>query len=296
MEDVMNNSRNMQFLIPLLVLIICAISVIFVNGTFVREKTSQEMEIASEQEDRFGDGYLEVTAEVIRVDPISSRMILELRFILHGRLDAGDGVLAIPLEVDVSDVNGDPISFMAGRRMSAHEAVINMHDGEVDDYPFDRHTARVEILVMEKSGEAWVSAPAQFDFSGNYHGFLFQDTLLPDNSSGYIGFEVHLIRSPLVRWTAIFCMLIMWGLTVVNLFQLWAVLTGRLQVDLGLFGYMSGFLVAMYFFRQILPDIPPFIGVYADYLAFFWVELITAGISIIFALVWFRKLLRTETN
>ena len=81
------------------------------------------------------------------------------------------------------------------------------------------------------------------------------------------------------------------GLTLVNLFLLWAVLRGQMEVDLGLFGYMSGFLVAMYFFRQILPDIPPFIGVFADYLAFFWVEVIAAGISIIFAAIWFRKLM-----
>ena len=171
---------------------------------------------------------------------------------------------------------------------------MDMHEGEADDYPFDRHRALVEILVLEKSGEAWKPIPAQLDFQGDYHGFAFHDAVIPDDASDYMGVDVHLERSPLVRWTAIFCMAIMWSLTVVNLFMLWAVLTRRLEVDFGLFGYMSGFLVAMYFFRQILPDTPPFIGVYADYLAFFWVELIAAGISIVFAVVWFRKSIGTD--
>ncbi len=291
----MQNNQRLQWFMVFLVIVICVISVTFVNQTFVREETALKLDIAKEQAERFGAGYLEINAEVIRVDPVAGRMILELSFIPHGRLDAGGGVLASPLEVDISDINGDPISFMAGRLMSAREAVIDLHEGEAEDYPFDRHKALVEILVLEKSGESWNVVPAQLDFAGNYHGLAFHDTVLPANANGYIGFDIRLERSPLVRGTAIFCMAVMWGLAIVNLFQLWAVLTGRIQVDFGLFGYISGFLVAMYFFRQILPDIPPFIGVYADYLAFFWVELITAGISIIFAFVWLQKLMKVNS-
>ncbi len=229
----------------------------------------------------------------LRVDPISNRLTIELSFVPHGRFDTGDGLLAMPLEIDVSDVNGNPILFSANRRMSPHEVFIDMHEGEVEDYPFDKHRALFEILVLEKNGQdEWVVAPVQLDFAGNYHGFVFKDKSIAANSANYFGFDLRLTRSPLVIWTAIFCMAIMWGLTIVNLFLLWAVLRGQMQVDMGLFGYMSGFIVAMYFFRQILPNIPPFIGVFADYLAFFWVELIAAGIAIIFAFVWFRKLIR----
>jgi uncharacterized protein DUF4436 len=296
MESAMKNNQRLQLFIVFLVIVICVLAVTFVNRTFVREEAAQKMEVAKEQAERFGEGYLEVNAEVIRVDPIAGRMILELNFIPHGRLDAGGGVLTSSLEVDISDVNGDPITFMAGRLMSAHEATVDLHEGEAEDYPFDRHKALVEILVLEKSGETWNTAPAQLDFTGNYHGLAFHHTVLPADANGYIGFDVRLERSPLVRGTAIFCMAVMWGLAIVNLFQLWAVLTGRIHVDFGLFGYMSGFLVAMYFFRQILPDIPPFIGVYADYLAFFWVELITAGISIILAFVWLQKLMKVNST
>jgi len=287
----MNIKQRAGIFIPIIVGVLCIISVVFINSAFMREEKGKP-DIVGEQTGLFQDGYIETKIDVLRIDPVESRLVVELSFSPHGRFDAGGGVLAVPLEVDVSDVNGDPISFLAGRLMSPHEAVIDMHEGDVSDYPFDKHRALVEILVLEKTADdKWTSVPAQLDFSGHHHGFVFQDKPLPASSHDYIGYDILLKRAPLVIWTAIFCMIIMWGLTLVNLFLLWGVLRGQMQVDLGLFGYMSGFLVAMYFFRQILPDIPPFIGVFADYLAFFWVELIAAGVSIIFAGVWFRGLI-----
>ena len=47
-----------------------------------------------------------------------------------------------------------------------------------------------------------------------------------------------------------------WGLTLVNLALLVGVLMNRIKADFGLFGYMSGFIVAMYFFREMFPDVP----------------------------------------
>ena len=287
----MNENWRIGIFIPIIIAVLCIISVVFINRTFMREE-KRKPDIQGEQTDLFQAGYIEVKTDVLGVNPVTNRLVVELSFTPRKRFDAGGGILAVPLEVDVSDVNGDPISFLAGRIMSPHEAVVDMGEGEADNYPFDTHRALLQILVLEKNAQnKWVSAPAQLNFVGLHHGFVFQDKPLPPNSSGYIGFDLMLKRSPLVVWTAIFCMVIMWGLTLVNLFLLWAVLRGQMEVDLGLFGYMSGFLVAMYFFRQILPDIPPFIGVFADYLAFFWVEVIAAGISIIFAAIWFRKLM-----
>jgi multisubunit Na+/H+ antiporter MnhE subunit len=85
----------------------------------------------------------------------------------------------------------------------------------------------------------------------------------------------------------------MWALTIMNLLMLWAVLTRRMEVDVELFAYMSGMIVALYFFREVLPDAPPFLGVFADYAAFFWAELITAACSVIFALIWYRQLIKS---
>src|ERR1051326_3436181 len=95
------NSR-LQLLIAMLIMVICVVLVIFVNKSFVREKILGENETVREQADQFSKGYLEITAEVIQVDPVANRLTLELNFTPHGRLDAGDGVLKVPLEINVS--------------------------------------------------------------------------------------------------------------------------------------------------------------------------------------------------
>ena len=287
--------RRVGFLISFIALVICVIAVLFVNRSFVHEETAQKPEVGSEQSAVFKNGYIEVNSDVIGVDPATDRLTVELDFVPHGRFDAGGGALATELEVDVNDISSDnsTISFAVNKRMAPREAVIDMSTGEAADYPFDKYGASLQVLVLEKNNSGgFVNAPATLDFTGDYHGYVFNGASLPADSHGYLGFNIQLARSPLVFWTAIFCLAIMWGLTFVNLFLLWSVLRKQMEVDLGLFGYMSGFIVAMYFFRQILPDVPSFIGVFADYLAFFWVELIAAVISTIFAMVWFRTLVK----
>ena len=64
----MKNNSRLQFPIIILVVVICGLSITFVNRTFVSEKSLAAMEVAREQSDRFAEGYLEVNAEVIRVD------------------------------------------------------------------------------------------------------------------------------------------------------------------------------------------------------------------------------------
>jgi hypothetical protein len=134
--------------------------------------------------------------------------------------------------------------------------------------------------------------PAVLEFAPAHHGFRIVDSDLSGAAHGYVGFACEVSRSPLVIGCAVFCLAIMWALTLINLVLLWAVLIGRLEVDLTLFGYMSGLIVALYFFREVLPDAPPLLGVAADYDAFFWSELITAAVSLVFAAIWCRDIAR----
>jgi len=281
---------RLEIILPILVLGLCAMTVFFVTYSFNHEEGNKQAEIIHTQDAQSNNDYVEVQAEVLSVDPLNALMLLRLGFTPHGRFVYDDELLSTPLQITVSDLSGTEILFEAGKRMFPREVRVELYHGEVEAYPFDTHRALFEILVHEQVDATWQKVPAQLDFLGYHHGYKFVDTPLPATGGGYIGMDIEISRSPLNLWTAIFCMAIIWGLTITNLFLLWTVLTGRMEVDLGLFGYMSGFIVAMYFFRQILPDIPPFLGVYADYIAFFWAELVAAVISIIFAIVWFRKM------
>ena len=274
-----------QFFPFLGILLICAMTVLAVDYFFLTEEGDRQAEIISTEH---GSDYIKVNAHVVHVDPVNAHLTFRLDFMPYGKFDAGDGVLAVPLGASVSSIGAEQIHFEAGRRMFPHEVVVNMFEGEVEAYPFDEHRAWFEILVAE-AGQSQ-SVPTELDLFAFHHGYAFTDNTLPKSSHGYLGYDVHLERSSLVIGTVIFCMGIIWGLTIVNMFIFWMVYRGRMEVDLGLFGYMSGFIVALYFFRQIFPDVPPFLGVFADYAAFFWAELVAAGISIGLALKWFYKI------
>ena len=81
---------------------------------------------------------------------------------------------------------------------------------------------------------------------------------------------------------------------MVNLALLIGVLYGHIKADFSLFGYMSGFIVAVYFFRQMFPDIPPFLGVFSDFISIFWAILVAAGIAIVVALKWLIEVFKNE--
>ena len=279
-----------------LIILLCCLAVIAVDAVFMTEEGEKQAEVALTGEDQFEEGYIQINAHVIGVDPINEHLRLELDFIPHGKFDEGDGLLATQLEIDVSSAAHDELIFQAGKRMFPVEVELDFYEGEVEEYPFDAHRALLELVVFEEASADgdWRSVPTELDFLGHHHGYVFEDILLPFSKHGYIGFDVHVERSPLVLGTAIFLMLTMWGLTLVNLTILVAVLMGRMKADFSLFGYMSGFIVAMYFYRKIFPDIPDFLGVFSDYMAFFWAVLTAALIANVVAVKWIISIYKDD--
>ncbi len=265
-------------------LLLCASAVVFVDTLFVTEEGNGGQEITASEHDA---DYIEVNARLIGVDPIKENMTFRLDFVPHGGFDSGDGLLAVPLEAHMSSIGGESIQFEAGRRMFPHEVIIDMYEGEVEAYPFDKHSALFEILVVNE-GIADASVPTQLNLYANHHGYKFSDQEMTEKSHNYLGYDLHMQRSTLVVGTVIFCMAIIWGLTIVNMFICWLAFKGKMEVNLGLFGYMSGFIVSLFFFRQIFPNVPPFLGVFSDYASFFWAELVAAGISIGLVVKWFH--------
>ncbi len=285
-----------EILVLLLILMLCCVAVVLVNEVFLHEEGDKAAEVQTTDIAHFDEGYLEVDAHVVLVDPVAEQLTLELEFIPYGRFDEGDSLLAIPLEMDISGLAGETVYFDAGKRMYPLEVVVDFYEGEVDEYPFDQHRALFEIVVSEGASADgdWQSVPTELDFLGHHHGYSFEDVPLPPSPHGYLGYDIHVKRSPLALGTVIFWMLTIWGLTLINIALFVGVFMGRVKADFGLFGYMSGFIVAMYFFREMFPDVPPFLGVMSDYLSVFWAILVAAAIANIVAIKWLIEVFKNE--
>jgi hypothetical protein len=158
-------------------LLIVATGLLLIGGgcamvvkAFFKEKQSAPKVIsavAAETKD-----YLLIEGYIVTVDPVTGRMELELYFHPRGRFDAGQGLLAVPLEVEVSSIGGEPLMFEAGRRMFPQAVEFGFWDGSVADYPIDLHQVQIELRVLEATGGDGprVVVPVKLEMDAQFHG------------------------------------------------------------------------------------------------------------------------------
>ena len=276
--------------------IICLIGLaFFLDYSFIAEEGDKSAEIVSYNQTQFDEGYIKVSVHILSVDLSEEHMTLELMFSPFGSYNKGDNVLAVPLEVLVSSTTAETLHFNAGQRMFPHEVVIDFYEGEVEEYPFDQHRALFEILVTANFdvGEELYAVPTELDFLAYHHGYAFNDEPLPPSSHGYVGFDIHVGRSSVDIGIAVFWMVVIWILTFVNVAIIVGVLDKHVEPNFDLFWYMSAFILALFFLRQIFPNIPPFVGVRSDFLSVFPALIVAAVTSCIVGYQWVRSLFDT---
>src|SRR5439155_15261768 len=122
-----------------------------------------------------GMDFISVDTRIVAIDVVRGRMTVDLEFMPHGRFDQEGGRLAVPVEVDVSDIGNDEFRFPAGKKMFSREVELGFREGTAADYPFDRYHARLELLVWEPpaGGVDGDGRPVLVDFGFRrfHHGF-----------------------------------------------------------------------------------------------------------------------------
>jgi len=285
-----------EIMLGVVFLLLCGLSAFGVTFMFSHEEGTKSPRTVRSDETAFGAGYIEVNVHVTNIDPVASHLNVELEFVPHGKFDEGDGFLAVPIILMVDSTSESHIEFSAGEKMRPVELTFDFDEGEASAYPFDEYKTILEVRLAEQTSPAseLVNIPTELSVYAFHHNYELDAKSKPIDSHGDMTFDIHVQRSALVRGTAIFWMIIIWGLTIVNLALFIGVLRGYVKPDFSLFGYMSGFIVAIYFFRQMFPDIPNFLGVFADFASILWAILVAAGIAIVVAIKWLITIFNNE--
>jgi len=234
-------------------------------------------------------GWLDAHVSVLAVTPEHEELRLRVSFTPHGPLDRGAGVLSRIVRLHADAVGWDEVDLAAGRRIFPHDIPLDLTDGEPVDYPFDHYMAELDLLAEIDDEDGRRPIPVDLTFDDSHHGFRFLTRPLPADDHGYGGFAVELRRSGLVLGLAIFLMMLAWGVTFVSLRLLSLVVEGAIDVNLDMFVAFTGLLVGMYFFRSVLPEVPPISGTLADFLAFLWAEIAAALGTVAVGVVWTRR-------
>ena len=185
------------------------------------------------------------------------------------------------------------------KRISPIEATLNLYDGLATDYPFDRHSAFLELYFTtkpekpadkpKKADEAAgdetenpnaeseppteEEVPIAVDFFGSIAGFKIAAAKSKESDESYVGIDMKVSRSGTVIFFSTFVMFLMWAMTIAVMILVLSILLRGRKVEITMFSFIAALLFAFAAIRNNQPGIPP-IGTYSDFIAFFWAEVI----------------------
>jgi len=150
-----------DIIVTIAVLIVFAVALVLVLNIYKGEGDKRSAAVSD-----LGDkdpNHIEVDVKLVSIDPNKGDIVARLEFLPKGHFTTDEGsTLARELKLYVNSANGkQELDFPKGKRMNPMEVVVNMFDGVVTDYPFDKHSAFLEMYFMpgkeaakEKTAEA----------------------------------------------------------------------------------------------------------------------------------------------
>src|SRR5437588_4466402 len=149
-----------DIIVTVAVIIVFAVALVLVLNIYKGEGEKRSAAVCD-----LGDkdpNHIEVDVKLISIDPNKGDIVARLEFEPKGHFTTDEGqTLSRDLKLYVNSANGKrELDFAKGARMNPMEVVIDMFDGLVTDYPFDKHRASLEMYFMpgkeakEKTAEA----------------------------------------------------------------------------------------------------------------------------------------------
>jgi len=320
------NVKAKDIVITIAVIIVFAVALVLVLNIYKSEGEKRSAAVSD-----LGDkdpNHIEVDVKLLSIDPSKGDIVARLEFLPKGEYTKDEGLtLAKDVKLFTNGANGkQETDFAKGKRMNPMEVTVSMYDGAVMDYPFDQHSAYLEMYFLpgkeEKKAEAPkpVATPAPMpesaateeakkpeaekkteatandedeipigvDFVGSIPGFRIEAANSKESLNDYVGINMTVARASTTKFFSLFVMVMMWGLTIaVLLLTLSVVLRGR-KVEVSMFSFTAALLFAFSTVRNAQPGTPP-VGTYSDFISFFWAEVIIALCLVALVFTWVMR-------
>jgi hypothetical protein len=299
-------SRVRVLVMPLLGLLYVAV---LIRNLHENERRSLQL-----REVRVGD-YVSVSIKVVEVDVNRSEVRVQLQLQPVGNL-ALDGVTPTRnLKLFLNASRGSQeIDFPSGERLNPVEADFFL-DGDTNRYPFDRYQTTLWLLVTTPSRHdrppasvtparsvppisdlaAGAAAseqndvPISIDLRASIPGVKFSGTISRAEGHPVTGIDLYMRRADNVIGVAIAAMVIMMCLALSLLGMVLRATAVEKQSTLLPLSLLVSLIFGLPALRNNLqPSVPP-VGVFGDYVSFFWSELIVATSTVVAAWSWIMK-------
>jgi len=297
-----------EIIAAIVILALIGTGIFFTLRIFASESEQHEI-VVSDAGAKKPDN-LEVFVKLLSIDPIKGDTSARLEFVPHGKLD-DDGELAQDLKLYIPSANGKTeIELKKGKTIPPVEAVFSMYGGNAADYPFDAHRASFYVyadkvssekkeatpkpaLTEPKDDEEHATAPEpesnsvalDVSFFGSIPGYAIGVQKDKDSNETFVEGEISISRSSTVKAFSFFVAILMWGLSLAVLFLVLSVILRGRKPELAMFSFMAALLFAYYAVRNSQPNVPP-IGVYSDFISFFWAEILVGACLLATVFTW----------
>jgi len=219
--------------------------------------------------------WMEVNVKVVGVDLNRETLSLQLECIPQGDelLGLAVGKLLHPatLTLGISPEGTTRKVVFSGENTGAILNVGLDFDGNVNDYPWDRHTTALWLSATMKVGGATQAIPVRLAVYGAWPGLDIKVHARTAEYGAEVPRELDFVvtRSSVTVLVVYFSIALTWILVFSVVGMVVSVMFSGRKPEIAMLAYFGTLLFAMTAFRNSLPGAPP-MGAASDYVAFFW--------------------------
>jgi len=295
MEAGTTNKKNLIFIIIGILLFFAA----FIYSYNIYKTEGEKRSVFVEKAPEGNTDFIEILAYIVSIDPIKGDMTVRLDFQPKGALANEKGMLNEEVDLYVNSLTGkQEYSFTKGKIINPIDVTLNLYDGLVTDYPFDKHKADLIVVTASKQKQSKTEVNTEEDgdvsidnivnFSGSVTGYKIDAELEKSSPDNTTELYIDIARAGSTKFFSVLVMIIMWVLISMLFLLIFDILVRGRKIEIAMFTFASAMLFAFPAFRNMMPLSPP-IGAFPDYVAFFWAEGMAALTLVLLILTWFKR-------
>lgn len=224
--------------------------------------------------------HLQLHVDVSVVDPVKQSFDVIIEPQPTGTLTADNGFTAkkdFTFYITTGDI-AKTITVKAGEPMTAMTIPVPL-DGEISVYPFDSYAGSVQL-----SSDLPIQIDAVSHIQAYHAGMVLDDKADPTNLNVNFTFT----RSLSIVLFALFIYTLMALVAMVVVVVTVCVVWGDYGMDFGHLTWGAALLFVLPGVRSGLPGQPP-IGTLADFLVFFWAEVLVVACTVVLVFTWVTR-------
>jgi len=285
---------NKEIFITISGIILFVILFILVLQLFQSE--IEKTPVVNLDQDEKSKDHILIKLQISNIDPVKSDVQIRVIPIPVGIYSNDSMTLSRDVKFYTNSISGNTeYSFSKGSMINPFEVTVDMFDGYLMKYPYDKHSAYFNLYVATPGKDSVgnilydeIPIIKETNFLTSINGYRIDSVQEIEHSGGYTGLLIKMERTYAVKMFAGFIMLIFWLISISIVLVMFSIVVRKRKIDFSMFAFLTAMLFALPALRNMQPFIPS-IGCYSDYISFFWAEGIVAIALVVSVVTWLGR-------